>query len=47
MPPMQTLLVQSLLPTHTLPLPQLTHVAPPQSTSDSVPFLALSAQVGA
>ncbi len=46
-PPKQTPLWQSPLPLQVRPLTHLVHVAPPQSTSDSVPFLTRSVQVGA
>src|SRR5437588_654679 len=35
---------QSALAVHALAVPQRGHVAPPQSTSDSIPFLMLSMQ---
>jgi len=44
-PETQALLAQSPLPEHFFPTAQPLQVPPPQSTSDSLPFLTLSVQV--
>jgi len=44
---LQTVLVQSVLALHTLPLTQVGQTPPPQSTSVSVAFFTLSVHVGA
>ena len=46
-PPVQTLLMQSALPTHVWPFAHSGQVPPPQSTPVSVPFLTPSLHAGA